>query len=265
MTDLSVLMSIYSKEKPEYLNACLQSLENQTMNATEIILVEDGPISSELKVVIERYRNVLNIVSVPLTENVGLAQALNNGLKKCSFDLIARMDTDDIALPERFEKQVSYMMANPDVSASSGIIEEFNDNGDILSYRTLPLRHKDLVEFAKKRSPLSHPAVIMRRDSILCLGGYPNIYPEDYLCWIKFIQSGFKIENIDDVLVRMRTNSNFMNRRGLYFVIGEIKIYIYMLQTNFISYFEFIHIVSIKLLLRLSPRFIKGFLYKVAR
>lgn len=136
---VSVLVSVYFKEKPEYLAACLLSLVNQTLKADEVILVEDGPISSALIAEIEKYRDVLNIVSVPLSENVGLARALNDGLKYCSHDLVARMDTDDIALPDRFEKQVAFMQSSPDIAASSGFIEEFNDLGDVLSQRVLPL------------------------------------------------------------------------------------------------------------------------------
>jgi glycosyltransferase involved in cell wall biosynthesis len=105
-------MSIYFKEKPEYLEACLRSLDEQELKANEVVLVEDGPISFDLKVVIDRFRKSLNIVSVPLRENVGLASALNEGLKHCSYELVARMDTDDVSLPNRFRLQVNFMKLN---------------------------------------------------------------------------------------------------------------------------------------------------------
>ncbi len=262
---LSVLMSVYFKEKPEYLKACLLSMVDQTLKADEVVLVQDGPISSDLKAVIERFRESLNIVSVPLDENVGLACALNEGLKHCSHDLVARMDTDDIAVPDRFAKQVAFMQANSDIAASSGFIEEFNDAGDVLSQRALPLEHDALVRFAKKRSPLSHPAVIFRKHAVLAVGGYPELYPEDYLLWVKLIQAGYKIANVPDVLVRMRTGVDFITRRGWKFLRGELRIYHYMYKTGFINLFEFINIVLMKSVLRLSPGFIKVFLYKVAR
>ena len=262
---LSVLMSVYSKEKSEYLASCLQSLAEQTLKADEVVLVEDGPISSDLKAIIERFRESLNIVSVPLDCNVGLASALNEGLKHCSHDLVARMDTDDIALPDRFEKQVAFMLANPDIAASSGLIEEFNDAGEVLSQRALPLEHDALVKFAKKRSPLSHPAVIFRKQAVLSVGGYPELYPEDYLLWVQLIQSGYKIANMPDVLVRMRTGDDFITRRGWRFLRGELRIYHYMYKTGFITLLAFINIVLMKSILRLSPGFIKIFLYKVAR
>ncbi len=261
----SVLMSVYFKEKPVYLAECLQSLVDQTLKADEVILVEDGPISSELKVEIEKYRDVLNIVSVALSVNIGLAKALNVGLKYCSYDLVARMDTDDIALPDRFEKQIALMSSNPDIAVSSGFVEEFNDTGEILSQRVIPLEHDALVDFAKMRSPLSHPAVIFRKRVVLSVGGYPELYPEDYLLWVMLIQSEYKISNIPDVLVRMRTGHDFITRRGWSFLKGELQTYRYLYKTNFINLYEYIKIVFLKSLLRLSPGFVKVFLYKVAR
>lgn len=265
MTSLSVLMSVYFKERPKYLDMCLQSLADQTFKADEVVLVEDGAISSDLKLVIDKYRSELNIVSIPLAENIGLAKALNKGLEYCSHDLVARMDTDDIALPMRFKKQVDFMTMNPDIAASSGFIEEFNDAGTILSQRILPLSYDDLVNFAKNRSPLSHPAVIFRKHIILSVGGYPALYPEDYLMWIKLIQANYKISNLPDILVKMRTGDDFIDRRGWIFLMGEIKIYHYMFKTGFINFFEFVKVVSLKSILRLSPRFVKKIIYKIAR
>lgn len=262
---LSVLMAVYFKEQPKYLEESLKSLTKQTLKAAEVVLVEDGPISYNLKSIIDSYRQELNIVSVFLNENSGLAAALNEGLKHCSNDLILRMDTDDIALPNRFEKQLTFMNQNCDIQACSGFIEEFNDSNEDWSLRSLPLKHVELVNFAKKRSPLSHPAVIFRKQAVLSVGGYPEIYPEDYLLWIKLIQKGHKIANISDVLVRMRTGQDFITRRGRHFLKGEIQIYKYMYRTKFINLFEFLFIFLIKTILRLSPNFIKVFLYKMAR
>ena len=261
----SVLMSVYHKESPNYFQLCLQSLLDQSCRANEIVLVEDGPLGSELKTVIEKYRDSLNIVSVRLDKNVGLARALNEGLRYCLYDLVARMDTDDIALPKRFEKQVAFMESNPDISASSCLIDEFNDKGVVFSQRALPLYHDALVKFAKKRSPLSHPGAIFSKQVVLSVGGYPELYPEDYLLWVKLIQAGYKIANMPDVFVKMRTGEDFIVRRGWKFLRGELRIYHFMYKTGFINLFEFTNIVLIKSALRLSPGFIKIFLYRIAR
>ena len=261
----SVLMSVYDMEQPEYLDACLQSLLAQNLKADEVVLVEDGSITPKLQSCVERYRSELNIISVTLPYNQGLAKALNKGLTYCKHELVARMDTDDVALPDRFEKQVAFMQANHDIAASSGFIDEFNDVGDVLSQRTLPLAHDALVKFAKKRSPLSHPAVVIRKQAVLSVGGYPELYPEDYLLWIKLIQAGYKIANMPDVLIKMRTGDGFIKRRGWKFLKGELRVYHYMYKTGFTNFFEFINIVLIKSILRLAPGFIKVFLYKVVR
>ena len=107
--------------------------------------------------------------------------------------------------------------------------------------------------------------MIFRKQAVLSVGGYPELYPEDYLMWVKLIQSGYKIANISDVLVRMRTGDDFITRRGWKFLQGELKIYRYMYITKFINLYEFIKIVFLKSVLRLSPGFIKVFLYNVAR
>lgn len=261
----SVLMSVYDGEKPSYLEQSLGSLLGQTFKADEVVLVEDGPISSELKAVIELFRESLNIVSVPLDENVGLACALNEGLKYCSHELVARMDTDDIALPDRFATQVAFMQANSDIAASGGFIEEFNNNAVILSRRELPVEYVRLIHLAKKRSPLSHVTVFFQKKALIAVGGYPDHYPEDYLLWIKLLQAGYKIANIPEVLVRVRIGESFISRRGLKFLKGEVQIYNYMYKTGFITFLEYCSIVFIKSIVRLSPGFIKIFLYKVAR
>ena len=265
MLPISVLMSIYDKEKPEYFSDCLMSLSQQTNKANELILVEDGPINNDLKNIIEKYRNDLKIYSIRLKENVGLARALNEGLKYCSFDLVARMDTDDIACAQRFAKQVSFMKSNPNIVASSGIILEFDDSGRVISKRKLPTNHDTLTEFAKKRSPLSHPSVIFNKNAILSVGGYPELYPEDYMLWIKLIQAGYKIGNTDEILLKMRCGEGFFSRRGFHFLKGEIKIYFYMYETKFISIYELIGSIVTKFFVRLSPSFVKKFLYNTLR
>jgi glycosyltransferase involved in cell wall biosynthesis len=261
----SILMSVYSKEKPEYLEACMQSLARQTVKADELVLVEDGPISEEMVLIIDRFRLQLKINSVRLEKNIGLAGALNIGLNHCTHELIIRMDTDDIALPDRIKRQVEFMKANPEITASSGYIEEFNDEGKILSCRAFPLKHNELIRFSKQRSPLSHPAVIFRKNAIISVGGYPDVYPEDYFLWIILISKGYIIGNISDVLVRMRIGDAILTRRGLKMLKGEIKIHKFMLDNNLINIFEYYKIVALKIFIRMLPGRIKLYLYKIAR
>src|SRR5690625_4228661 len=174
----SVLLSVYKKERTEYFIQAMQSIwDEQTLKPNEIVLVKDGPLDKELddaiKGVEKHIGDALKIIS--LEENVGLGAALNEGLKFCSYELVARMDTDDIALPKRFEKQVSFMNEHPYLAASSAWMEEFDDSGKTIAVRKLPLDSVSIRSFAKRRNPLSHPLTIFRKSIVLSVGGYPEI------------------------------------------------------------------------------------------
>jgi len=266
MVPFSVLLSIYFKESPLFFSEAMTSIyENQSLKPDQIVLVKDGPLTSRLEDEInfwqEKLGELLTIVCLP--QNIGLAAALNKGLLYCNYDLVARMDTDDISAPERFRLQLEFMQNYPDVSVLSGYIEEWNiDFSSRVSIRLLPLMHKDIVSFAKVRSPISHPACIFRKSVILEVGGYPDIYPEDHLLWIRIIQSGFKLANIPNVLLKMRTGEDFITRRGYFFLKGELKSYIEMYNTGFISFPQLLKTSLIRVFLRLSPGFVKVWLYK---
>ncbi|WP_241297920.1 glycosyltransferase, partial [Enterobacter asburiae] len=132
----SVLMSLYDKEKPSYLEECFDSLANQTVKADEIVLVYDGPINEALCTVVDRWSMSLPIKIVALKKNVGLGQALNEGMKHCTYDYVMRMDTDDICQPTRFELQSVFMELNPDIDISGSCIREFiGDKNNIVSER----------------------------------------------------------------------------------------------------------------------------------
>ena len=152
----SVLMSVYYKENPEYMRLALKSvIEDQTLKPAEVILVEDGPLTDELYQVIDdfkqKYPDILK--TVPIKENGGLGPALNKGLENCSYDLVMRMDTDDIACPDRFTIQVKYMNEHPDVSVLSGAIGEFDQSPDEeLRIKKLPLSAEELKEYNKFRN-----------------------------------------------------------------------------------------------------------------
>lgn len=264
----SVLLSLYAKESSIYLDQSLVSIwYQQTLRPEQIVLVKDGPLTPELDSVIWRWQEnlgeVMTVVGLP--ENVGLGVALNAGLKLCKHGLVARMDTDDISLPDRFEKQVRFMAARPEVAVCSGIIDEIDETGKFIAQRILPLDHSQLVRFAKTRCPINHPAAMFRKEAVLAVGCYPDFYPEDYLLWINLIRAGYRITNMPDVLVKMRTGHNFYTRRGWRFLKGEFGVYRHMYRTQFIGLFQFTVIVTLKSVLRLSPGFLKALLYKVAR
>ncbi len=264
----SVLMSVYKKEKPEFLYLAIKSIwEDQILKPSEIVLVKDGPLGNDLNNCIDIWKTKLNnkLKVITLTANVGLASALSEGLRHCEYDIIARMDSDDISLPERFQKQVTFMINNPDIAVSSAVIEEFDETGKTLALRKLPLEHDNILRFAKNRSPVSHPVVIFKKSEILAVGGYPNFRNEDTALWTLLLVKGCKFANLPDVLLRMRTDNNFLKRRGYEFLKGEYSLLKFQKKVGFISLTQYLKNIVVRSTVRLSPKFVKKLLYKYAR
>lgn len=258
----SVLMSIYRAERPEYLRIALDSLVAQTLRATEVVLVEDGPLPPELHAVIEEYRAALNIQSVALEHNVGLGAALNAGLAHCSHELVARMDGDDISLPQRFEKQISFMAQHPDIAASSAALEEFDEDGHTFAKRVLPLTHEALVQFARRRSPLSHAVAVFRKSIILAAGGYPPFKrSQDVALWSLLIVRGHHLANLPDTLFRVRAGRAFMQRNGLRNLWLEFAVIRFQHQIGFLPLADALQNATVRLALALVPAGIKKLLY----
>lgn len=258
----SVLMSVYRAERPEFLRIALESLAGQTLKADEVVLVEDGPIPDTLLAVIESFRETLSIVSVKLPSNVGLAAALNAGLAHCSHELVARMDSDDISLPQRFEKQVAFMEAHPEIAASSAALDEFDETGAVFSSRVLPLTHEELVEFARRRSPLSHAVAIVRRSIVLSVGGYPPFKrSQDVALWSLLIVRGYKLANLPDTLFMVRAGAAFMTRNGLRSLHQEFAVIRYQRRIGFLSPTDMLRNLAIRLVLACVPPTVKKQLY----
>ncbi len=258
----SVLMSVYHKDKPLYLDRALQSLVDQTLEADEIILVEDGTLPVQLLSVIDFFRTSLNIRSVRLKENSGLAIALNEGLKHCKYELIARMDSDDISLPYRFQRQVKFMNENPTISVTSAYVEEIDNQGKMVSVRKLPLSNKSIVDFAKKRNPINHPCAFFRKSDVLAVGGYPDFKKaQDYALWSLMLVHGYKFMNMNDILLKMQAGSAMYERRNISYLKQELLLLKYQKNIGFLNYREYLINAFIRSFLRLSPKFIKRYIY----
>ena len=190
MKEFSVLMSVYAREQSEHLIAALHSVFEQTVSPTEVVLVEDGPLTTELNTVItdfsERY-SALKIVK--LAKNMGLGNALNVGLSACTYSLVARMDSDDLSLPNRFETQLKVFEKDLEVSVVGGWISEFENNPEqIISYRKVPEFDSEIKHFFCSKSPVNHVTVMFRKEDILKVGGYQHFYClEDYWLWTRTV------------------------------------------------------------------------------
>ena len=228
--NFSVLSSIYYKESPAHFNACMESIwDAQTLRPTEIILIEDGPLTPELDEVIEQWQNKLGdtLCVKKLEKNVGLGKALNEGLKHCTNEWVFRMDTDDICTPDRFSKQVAFIKENPDVVLFGGQILEFNqDVSDAHVLKAVPENHNEIKAFAQNRCPFNHMTVAYRHDVITLLGAYQHhLFMEDYNLWLRVIGAGYKVANLPDVILFARVgNGMHARRKGLEYIKSEKKL-----------------------------------------
>lgn len=260
----SVLLSIYKKEQSAYLKQSLDSLFTQTLFPSEIILVKDGLLTSELDCIIAEYVQKYPAIKViPLEHNQGLGKALNEGLKHCSYNLVARMDTDDIAKPDRFEKQLQVFKEHPEIDVCSSWIEEFDENiNNILSIKKLPENHQEIAHYAKHRCPVNHPVVMYKKDAVLRAGGYEG-FPEDYRLWIKMLMNGSKFYNIQESLLYFRFSKDMIKRRGGWkYAIDDIKSQISFYKMGFISLPTLLYNIIIRITIRLIPNSLRATIYK---
>lgn len=268
--NFTVLISIYQKENPAWFDRAMESIwDDQIVRPSEIVLVQDGPLSGGLESVLVKWKTKLGDVleCVELEKNVGLSDALNIGLKHCSHELVARMDTDDVALPDRFLKQIPFMVTNPEIAASSAVLEEWDQDMTLRrGLRVLPTGVDAVRAFARRRSPLSHPLAIFRKSVIQEVGGYPPFRKaQDYALWSLLLSKGYKLANLPDVLLKMRTGNQMLDRRGWEFFQNEYQLFKYQRDIGFLSFADFWVNTLGKGVLRLSPTFIKRTIYKVAR
>lgn len=264
----SVLLSLYIKEHPFFLKQSLDSLLSQTLQPNEIILVKDGPLTPELDAVVSDFaKRCESLRVVVLPQNQGLGRALNEGLKHCSCELVARMDTDDIAKPERFEKQMNVFRRSPNIDICSAWIDEFDEDWhNVISTRRLPEKHEDIASYAQSRCPINHPVVMFKKSTVVKAGGYQH-FPlfEDYYLWMRMLKNGAKFYNIQESLLYFRTSPDMFKRRGGWkYAMDELNFQKAMLDMGMISRKRFIMNVLARFPVRVAPNQIRSWLYKKA-
>ena len=262
----SVLISVYNAEKAEYLDECFTSLNDQSLKASEIVLVLDGPIGLDLLKVIEKWKEPLSILIVPLKDNVGLGHALNFGLLKCNHELVARMDTDDICDPSRFQKQIMAFNNNPNLSICGTSIQEFDStNSKVLSYRRPPLSNEDILLECVKINPFNHMTVMYKKSHVLSAGSYKDLpWMEDWYLWLRMLEKGYKGMNLDENLVSARTGISMISRRsGFKYIKSEWKLTKIKVDLNFVSWLVGLKVFIIRSFPRLLPKslLIKLYIY----
>ena len=218
MQHFSVLMSLYVKEIPEYARACFDSLLRQTVLADEWVIVEDGPLTQQMYDLLDEYetKHPNLIKRIKYSQNQGLGVALRTGLPECTYDLIARMDTDDIAREDRFEKQLQEFKANPLLDICGSNIDEFEESPQIIvAKRNVPTKHEEIVKYQKKRDAFNHMTVMFKKKAVLDAGNYqPCPLMEDTYLWVRMMKNGAICKNIDEPLVYARIGKDVFGRRG---------------------------------------------------
>lgn len=215
-TAYSVLMSVYYKESADFLRAAIDSMLTQSLPPHEFILVCDGRLTPELDTAVAEYETAVPYMKViRLPENGGLSQALNVGLAHCTCRYVARMDSDDIALPERMALQMEAMLTHRPTFCSGTVLEFHTNPAIVTGKRQLPQTHEEILKFARRRNPINHPAVLFDREAVQSAGGYGECRLfEDYELWLKLLSRGSRGYNLPDPLLKMRTGNGLYDRRG---------------------------------------------------
>lgn len=263
----SVLMSVYHKEKPEYLEQAIASIQAQTLPTDDFVLVCDGPLNDALDAVIAKKQQemgkILNVVR--LVKNGGLGNALNEGIKHCKNELVARMDSDDIAYQDRCEKQIAVFYTHPEVSICSGIVEEFTSTPDVVDAKRVPPEaHEEIVEFAKKRNPFNHPCVMYKRSAVEAVGSYQDFYLlEDYYLWLRMLMAGYQGYNIQEPLLHMRAGSDmYLRRAGWRYAKTQTRLFKFMKSQGFIGERQYIKSCIIRSGSALAPNWLRKLMFE---
>lgn len=219
MAKLAVIQSVYKNDKPEYLRLSIESILNQTYSDFDLYLGIDGPIGDELSTVINNLSDE-RIIVVANKENKGLAHILNDLLGECTkkdYEFIARMDSDDIACRDRFEKQLHYLEKHPEVEVVGGAVNEIDENGNsrnhIVKY---PYSPEKCRKFFSKRNPVAHPTALFRRRFFDKIGMfYPTnfVRNEDTELWLEGYLHGAVVANLPDVLLNFRVTEDMFKQR----------------------------------------------------
>ena len=265
--NFSVLISVYKNEKTEYFRTALDSIISQTLPPEQIVLVRDGVVYEELQEAIDDYVSSYPelFTYLPLEENGGLGNALRHGLSYCRNELVARMDSDDISVSDRFERQLAFFAEHPDVDIVGGNISEFiNSPESIVDYRIVPQTHDDIVSYLKSRSPFNHVTVMFKKSAVENAGSYEPFYLfEDWYLWVRMFLSGAKFANIDAVLVNVRVFDMANRRGGMKYYRSCLELLKFMRDNRVISRASYLKIAAIRFFgYVLLPNKLRAWAYK---
>lgn len=263
----SVLQTVYKNDAVEPFRLSLESMLNQTVTPDEIVLVKDGPIPDHLQSVIDdldvKHPGVIN--QVQLETNMGLGLALNEGLKVCKNEFIARMDSDDISLPERCEKQLAMFENDPELDIVGCPVKEFVGTPDnIVGERNVPLDNESVHKYARRRDPFNHPTVMYRKSKVLSCGPYGNYRKnQDTALWIDMLSKGCKGANCEEYLLMFRFDDGTYKKRKSWI---NTKLLIHIRKDawkrGFCSFGDYLVVSCVQIGIYILPVGFQKFVYK---
>lgn len=257
----SVILPVYHGNTANEFTVSLNSILSQTLPATEIVIVQDGPVDDGIVMQLTELRKQNGIKVVTLPVNSGLGNALNQGFKYCSYEWVARMDADDKAQPDRFEKTVSFIEQHPDIDLVGTYYAEISPIGKTY-VRKVPITFEQVIKFSKYRNPHSHPTVFYKKKAVEEVGGYKNFFfAEDWYLWLRMFKQGYKSANIDAVLVYAQTQ-NYMRRLGLKALKNDYKAIHQLQKEGLIGVHHFLFNIFVRAIVRLLPIGLANTFYK---
>lgn len=300
MLKFSVIMSIYKSDQPELVRVALDSLLQQTLLPNEIVIVADGPVPAELEREIESFKFRVSklrttpnpsfakggdlvpedgkesletrnqkpetiVTYLPQEKNGGLGEAMRIAAEAAKYDYLARMDSDDICLPDRFEKQMKCFEEDPELSLVGGMITEFDGEPEnIIAKRILPLEDAEIKKMMRGRCAVNHVTVIFKKADLMKSGNYQPFWKqEDHYLWARMMEHGCKFRNIPDVVVNVRSGKDQIARRGgLRFYKSVVRVFWYMYRHGLISFGYFLYICTVRGIVQvLMPNKLRTWVY----
>ena len=266
MQPYSVLMTVWRQDDPGQLAQSLDSLVGQTQPTDDLLVVADGPIPPELTAVLDRYRAAWPMIRlVPLPENVGLGAALNAGLPLCRHELVARMDADDIALPERCALQVARFEQDDQLAIVGTFAEEFADDpSNVVAVKSVPTSHEAIYRYGKRRNPFIHPTVMYKKSVILGLGGYSTLRRgQDIELFTRLLHAGHRAANIAQPLLKFRSDEQLYLRRKTWKASRNYMQTIYKSwRMGYAGFMDLVIAVGMRLTLLLMPPALARLVYR---
>lgn len=263
---IAVLMSVYIKEKPEYLDLAMKSIwTEQTLKPAQVIIIQDGDLTPDLLAVLDKWRQIIPediFVYHKNDENLGLTKSMNIGIKYVKEKYIARIDSDDICLPEKFEKQYEYLESHPKISILGTQVQEIDADGLYTKLRFYPLTNKEVIRYIPRATPLQHSNVMMRTQMFRNGISYNERFrmTQDLALWFDALCAGYKIANLPDFLFLFRISNDTMGRRNRIKAYNEFKIYMNGIWRLYGFTWRYVYPIM-RLCFRMMPKRFIGLIY----